>query len=93
MRSRISWTAVGAHLALYHFTLKTKTPSPFDPRLTQPLPKQLTFSPIAPSKDWDTGVVYAEAQNLARTVRGTLHLLSRVRLMDVFSSWSFLRTL
>ena len=61
--------AVGAHLALYHFTLKTKPTSAFDPRLTQPLPDKLSLSPLAPAADWDLGVVYANAQNLARTVR------------------------
>ncbi|KAI0713970.1 cytosol aminopeptidase family, catalytic domain-containing protein [Earliella scabrosa] len=60
--------AVGAHLALYHFTLKTKPTSAFDPRLTQPLPDKLSLSPLAPAADWDLGVVYANAQNLARTL-------------------------
>ncbi|KAI0762209.1 hypothetical protein C8Q74DRAFT_1371302 [Fomes fomentarius] len=61
--------AVGAHLALYHFTLKTKPTSSFDPRLSEPLPDKLSLSPLSSSAEWDMGVVYAEAQNLARTVR------------------------
>ena len=91
MRSRISWTAVGAHLALYHFTLKTKTPSPFDPRLTQPLPEKLHLSSLSPSQEWDTGVVYAQAQNLARTVRilGASHDSLPIHAPN--SSWSSLR--
>ncbi|KAI0762205.1 leucine aminopeptidase [Fomes fomentarius] len=60
--------AVGAHLALYHFTLKTKPTSSFDPRLSEPLPDKLSLSPLFSSAEWDTGVVYAEAQNLARTL-------------------------
>ncbi|KAI0686508.1 leucine aminopeptidase [Cerioporus squamosus] len=60
--------AVGAHLALYHFTLKTEPTSAFDPRLTKPLPEKLTLASLSPSQEWDTGVVYAQAQNLARTL-------------------------
>ncbi|KAI0742211.1 leucine aminopeptidase [Daedaleopsis nitida] len=60
--------AVGAHLARYHFTLKTQPTSAFDPRLAKPLPETLSLSPRKPSSEWDTGAVYAEAQNLARTL-------------------------
>lgn len=60
--------AVAAHLALYKFSLKTSPTSPFDPRLTEPIPPKIAFSPIESSKEWDRGVVYAQAQNLARTV-------------------------
>ncbi|KAI0665071.1 cytosol aminopeptidase family, catalytic domain-containing protein [Cubamyces menziesii] len=60
--------AVGAHLAAYRFTLKTKPTSPFDPRLQEALPEQLKLSPLSADKDWETGAVYARAQNLARTL-------------------------
>ncbi|KAF8548068.1 hypothetical protein OG21DRAFT_1449621 [Imleria badia] len=59
--------AVAAHLALYDFTLKTSPPSPFDPRKEEPA-KKPKLSPIAKSADWDRGVIYANAQNLARTL-------------------------
>ncbi|KAI0744375.1 leucine aminopeptidase [Daedaleopsis nitida] len=61
--------AVGAHLALYHFTLKTKPTSPFDPRQDVPLPDKLSLDPLTLEPGWQTGVVYARAQNLARTVQ------------------------
>ncbi|KAH0837767.1 cytosol aminopeptidase [Lanmaoa asiatica] len=61
-------TAVAAHLALYDFTLKTSPPSPFDPRKREPVPEKPKLSPIVKSADWDRGVVYANAQNLARTL-------------------------
>ena len=61
-------SAVGAHLAAYSFTLKTKPTSPFDPRLEEPLQEKLKFEPLEKSKEWDEGVQYASAQNLARTV-------------------------
>jgi aminopeptidase len=60
--------AVAAHLALYDFTLKTSPPSPFDPRKKKPAPEKPKLTPIAPSADWDRGVIYANAQNLARTL-------------------------
>ncbi|KAI0638717.1 cytosol aminopeptidase family, catalytic domain-containing protein [Trametes polyzona] len=60
--------AVAAHLAAYKFTLKTKPTSPFDPRLSEPLPEQLNLTPLSADKDWETGVIYAKAQNLARTL-------------------------
>ncbi|KAF8956466.1 leucine aminopeptidase [Flammula alnicola] len=60
--------AVAAHLALYKFTLKTSPPSPFNPNLTEPIPAKFSFKPVEASKEWDRGVVYAEAQNLARTL-------------------------
>ncbi|KJA19218.1 hypothetical protein HYPSUDRAFT_44470 [Hypholoma sublateritium FD-334 SS-4] len=60
--------AVAANLALYKFTLKTSPPSPFNPNLTEPIPAKLTFKPFEASKEWDRGVLYAEAQNLARTL-------------------------
>ncbi|KAI0960807.1 hypothetical protein AcV7_000089 [Taiwanofungus camphoratus] len=60
--------AVAANLALYGFSLKTKPPSPFGPDLKEPVPEKFSFEPIVGSKEWDTGVVYAKAQNLARTL-------------------------
>jgi len=60
--------AVAAHLALYKFTLKTSPPSAFNPNLTEPIPEKLSFTPLQASKEWDRGVIYAESQNLARTV-------------------------
>jgi aminopeptidase len=61
--------AVAAHLAQYKFTLKTSPqPSPFDPRNKEPVADKIKFSPVEASVDWDRGVVYAQAQNLARTL-------------------------
>ncbi|KAI9067062.1 Zn-dependent exopeptidase [Trametes sanguinea] len=63
--------AVAAHLAAYKFTLKTKPTSPFDPRVphSEAQPEKLKLAPLgAADKDWETGVVYAKAQNLARTL-------------------------
>ncbi|KAI0071218.1 leucine aminopeptidase [Panus rudis PR-1116 ss-1] len=62
--------AVGAHLALYKFTLKTKPePSPFDPRkAAEKVPEKLVLKPLQESKEWDAGREYAEAQNFARTL-------------------------
>ncbi|KDR86030.1 hypothetical protein GALMADRAFT_132641 [Galerina marginata CBS 339.88] len=60
--------AVAANLALYKFTLKTSPPSPFNPNLKEPIPEKLVFNPLQESKEWDRGVIYAEAQNLARTL-------------------------
>jgi len=60
--------AVAAHLALYKFTLKTSPPSPFNPNLTKPIPETLNFTPTQQSKDWDRGIIYAQSQNLARTL-------------------------
>ncbi|KAH7886392.1 cytosol aminopeptidase family, catalytic domain-containing protein [Phlebopus sp. FC_14] len=61
-------SAVAAHLALYNFTLKTSPPSAFDPRATEKSPEKLTVKPASDSADWERGVVYAKAQNLARTL-------------------------
>ncbi|TFK42262.1 cytosol aminopeptidase family, catalytic domain-containing protein [Crucibulum laeve] len=61
--------AVAAHLALYKFTLKTQpTPSPFNPNNKETIPEKISFSPLKASKEWDQGTVYAQAQNLARTL-------------------------
>ncbi|KAI6101506.1 cytosol aminopeptidase family, catalytic domain-containing protein [Pisolithus croceorrhizus] len=60
--------AVAAHLALYDFTLKTSPPSPFDPRPTEPAREKLNLTASAASAEWDRGVIYARAQNLARTL-------------------------
>jgi hypothetical protein len=62
--------AVAAHLAKYKFTLKTSPPSPFKPGDEANVPEELFFQPIqgSVSKEWETGVIYADAQNLARTV-------------------------
>ncbi|KAF7307648.1 Leucine aminopeptidase [Mycena indigotica] len=51
-------SAVAAHLATYKFTLKTEPAH----RL-----KANGLKPLDASAEWDRGVVYAEAQNLART--------------------------
>ncbi|KIY65934.1 hypothetical protein CYLTODRAFT_423874 [Cylindrobasidium torrendii FP15055 ss-10] len=61
-------SAVAAILANYSFTLKTTPPSRFNPNLKEPIPEKLTFSPEQPSKEWDEGVLTAEAQNFARTL-------------------------
>lgn len=61
-------SAVASHLALYSFTLKTSPPSQFNPNLKEKLPEKVTFTPLAASKEWDEGVLYAQAQNFARTV-------------------------
>ena len=59
---------MAAHLAKYKFTLKTTPPSPYKPGDEKNVPQELSFQPIQGSKEWDAGVIYAEAQNLARTV-------------------------
>ncbi|KAA1472837.1 leucine aminopeptidase [Dentipellis sp. KUC8613] len=60
--------AVAAHLAQYNFTLKTSPPSQFKPGNKDEPADTITFEPLQNSKDWDAGVVYAKAQNLARTL-------------------------
>ncbi|PPQ93423.1 hypothetical protein CVT25_004495 [Psilocybe cyanescens] len=60
--------AVAAHLALYNFTLKTSPPSRFNPNLKEPIPEKLSFKPLQESKEWERGVIYAQSQNLARTL-------------------------
>ncbi|KAH8101643.1 cytosol aminopeptidase family, catalytic domain-containing protein [Cristinia sonorae] len=60
--------AVAAHLALYGFNLKTEPPSRFNPNNKEPIPDKLNFKPVAESTQWDEGVTYAYAQNLARTL-------------------------
>ncbi|KAH9040065.1 cytosol aminopeptidase family, catalytic domain-containing protein [Lactarius pseudohatsudake] len=60
--------AVATHLAKYKFTLKTSPPSPFKPGEEQAVSQVLSFKPLQDSKEWDTGVVYANAQNFARTL-------------------------
>ncbi|CAL1697393.1 unnamed protein product [Somion occarium] len=60
--------AVAAHLALYNFNLKTSPESLFDPRNKEPVPENLNLKPLGDSKEWNEGVIYAEAQNLARTL-------------------------
>ncbi|KAJ7207566.1 leucine aminopeptidase [Mycena pura] len=60
--------AVAAHLSLYKFTLKTDPPSRFNPNLTEPIPEKVALKPLTASPEWDRGVVYARAQNLARTL-------------------------
>ncbi|KAG2100038.1 hypothetical protein BD769DRAFT_1677118 [Suillus cothurnatus] len=60
--------AVTAHLELYNFLLKTSPPSVFDPWGTAGVPKKPEISTNTNSADLDRGVVYANAQNLARTV-------------------------
>lgn len=54
-------------MAEYKFDLKTDPPSRFRPG--SQIDKEITFEPLERSKEWDRGVVYAEAQNFARTVR------------------------
>ncbi|KAJ6601093.1 leucine aminopeptidase [Mycena vulgaris] len=60
--------AVAAHLALYSFTLKTDPPSAFNPNLTEPIPEKVALKALSASPEWDQGVIYAKAQNLARTL-------------------------
>ena len=60
--------AVAAHLAKYKFTLKTSPPSPYKPGDENNVPHEISFQPIQNSKGWEDGVIYADAQNLARTV-------------------------
>ncbi|KAJ7696756.1 cytosol aminopeptidase family, catalytic domain-containing protein [Mycena rosella] len=60
--------AVAAHLALYSFTLKTDPPSAFNPNLKEPIPEKVALKALDASPEWDQGVVYAQAQNLARTL-------------------------
>jgi aminopeptidase len=60
--------AVGAHLSLYKFSLKTSPPSPFNPNLKEPIPEKISISPFRSSKEWERGVIYAQAQNFARTL-------------------------
>jgi hypothetical protein len=48
--------------------LKTSPPSAFDPQGTAGVPKKFEISTNTNSADWDRGVVYANAQNLARTL-------------------------
>jgi len=61
---------VAAHLAKYKFTLKTSPPSPYKPGDEATVPQELSLQPIQGSglKEWEAGVIYAGAQNLARTV-------------------------
>ena len=59
---------MAAHLALYSFTLKTSPPSRFDPNQTEVISEKISLAPLQGSKEWDRGVIYAQAQNLARTV-------------------------
>ncbi|KAJ6541634.1 cytosol aminopeptidase family, catalytic domain-containing protein [Mycena capillaripes] len=60
--------AVAAHLAQYRFTLKTDPPSAFNPNLKEPIPEKIALKALNASPEWDQGVVYAKAQNLARTL-------------------------
>lgn len=59
---------MAAHLAKYKFTLKTSPPSPYKPGDEKNVLQGLSFQPLQGSKGWEDGVVYADAQNLARTV-------------------------
>jgi hypothetical protein len=61
--------AVAAHLSLYKFTLKTSPPSRFNPNNVTPIPEKLKIKALEESSEWNTGCIYAQAQNLARTVR------------------------
>ncbi|KAJ7631679.1 leucine aminopeptidase [Mycena polygramma] len=60
--------AVAAHLAQYSFTLKTDPPSRFNPNNKEPIPEKLAVKALNASAEWEQGVVYAKAQNLARTL-------------------------
>ncbi|KAJ7157337.1 leucine aminopeptidase [Mycena filopes] len=60
--------AVAAHLALYSFSLKTTPPSRFNPNLKESIPEKVALKALDTSPEWDQGVVYAKAQNLARTL-------------------------
>ncbi|KAH9978875.1 cytosol aminopeptidase family, catalytic domain-containing protein [Lactifluus volemus] len=57
-----------AHAAV-QFTLKTSPPSPYKPGDEPSIPQELSFQPLQDSREWETGVIYAEAQNLARTLK------------------------
>ncbi|KIJ91692.1 hypothetical protein K443DRAFT_135453 [Laccaria amethystina LaAM-08-1] len=57
--------AVAANLAL---TISHSPPSPFNPNEMDSLPQKLKFTPTGPLVGWNKGVIYAQAQNLARTL-------------------------
>lgn len=75
--SNVSTIAVAAHLALYDFSLKTSgdtaTSAPLAPSATSQ--NRLSCLPVVSSEAWDEGIVYAYAQNLAKTVRS--HIMCR----------------
>lgn len=86
-------TAVAAHLALYRFSLKTSSgTSAFDPRLEKPQPPLVDIAPLAQDAAWETGVVYASAQNLARTVSVGFRHCGEGAHTSGCSLWSCLRT-
>ncbi|THH12680.1 hypothetical protein EW146_g7465 [Bondarzewia mesenterica] len=60
--------AVAAYLADYKFTLKTSPPSSFKPNSEEAVSENVSYEPLQGSKEWDTGVIYAKAQNFARTL-------------------------
>lgn len=66
-----SWSplAVAAHLALYNFDLRTQPGSLYKEYSGQDVQARFTFTPLTTSQEWDNGVKYASAQNVARTVR------------------------
>jgi len=72
------------------FHIKTSPPSPFSPNVADSLPQKLNFTPTGPSVEWDKGVTYAPAQNLARTVR-SFRSLHEANKRTVISSPNFLR--
>ncbi|PSS00867.1 hypothetical protein PHLCEN_2v4094 [Hermanssonia centrifuga] len=62
--------AVAAYLAAYSFNLKTDPPSPYSPSSSSlNSPEKFSFKAgDGKSGEWDEGKVYADAQNLARTL-------------------------
>ncbi|THH09685.1 hypothetical protein EW146_g8613 [Bondarzewia mesenterica] len=60
--------SVAAYLADYKFTLKTSPPSSFKPNSEEAVSENVSYEPLQGSKEWDTGVIYAKAQNFARTL-------------------------
>nr|GAT48665.1 leucine aminopeptidase [Mycena chlorophos] len=67
--------AVAAHLAAYRFTLKTSGPKRVEASAIKALES---------SAEWDRGVVYGEAQNLARTL---MELPSNMLTPTLFAEW------
>ncbi|KDQ49592.1 hypothetical protein JAAARDRAFT_42702 [Jaapia argillacea MUCL 33604] len=60
--------AVAANLSAYKFSLKTEGSASYKPETGNYPPEKLSFHPLAGSKDWDSGAIYAKAQNFARTL-------------------------
>ncbi|TCD59955.1 hypothetical protein EIP91_011013 [Steccherinum ochraceum] len=61
--------AVGAHLSMYNFDLKTDPASLYKGYRGADITGRLSFAPLVTAKEWDDGVTYAAAQNVARTLK------------------------